>query len=144
MCSLQVQLPGVAHNCRLRVMRGEADDDITQCRSVLRLLSHAMGADHVAGVNLHVEFTGSRSLTSPSASSVAVSPNPRILTVLRREYCSRSTHRSSRLTTLTCKSSIWASFFPIVSFSDLVIVTARAGSNYVIVIEIVIDYAKMV
>ena len=57
-CSLQ--LPGVAHNCRLRVMRGEADDDIARCRSVLRLLSHAMGADHVAGVYLHVEFTGSK------------------------------------------------------------------------------------
>ena len=43
-------------------MRGEADDDIARCQSVLRLLSHAMGEDHVAGVNLHVEFTGSKVL----------------------------------------------------------------------------------
>ena len=62
-CSLQ--LPGVTHNCRLRVMRGEADDDIARCRSVLRLLSHAMGAHQVAGVNLHVEFTGSKVLDEP-------------------------------------------------------------------------------
>ena len=49
------------------------------------------------------------SLTSPSVSSFADSAKPRIRTVLRREYCSRSSQRSSRLTTLTCRSPIWAS-----------------------------------
>ena len=70
------------------------------------------------------------SLTSPSVSSFADSAKPRIRTVLRREYCSRSSQRSSRLTTLTCSSPIWASFLAIVSCSDLVRVTASPRSSW--------------
>ena len=70
------------------------------------------------------------SLTSPSVSSFADSAKPRIRTVLRREYCSRSSQRSSRLTTLTCSSPIWASFLATVSCSDLVRVTASPRSSW--------------
>ena len=49
-------------------------------------------------------FRAARSFTRQSVSSFAVTANPRIHTVLRREYCSSSSHRSSRLTTLTCAS----------------------------------------
>ena len=52
------QLHCVTHNRRLRVMRCEADEDVPMCRTILRPLSHAMGADHVAVGDLDVEFSG--------------------------------------------------------------------------------------
>ena len=39
-------------------MRSEADDDVPRSRSVLRPLSQAIGADHVAVGDLYVEFSG--------------------------------------------------------------------------------------
>ena len=59
------------------------------------------------------------------------SPPPfREFAVLRREYCSSSSHRSSRLPTLTCKSSNWVSFFTVLSISDFVIVTASPRRSW--------------
>ena len=62
-CSLQ--LSGVSHNCRLSVVRGEADDYIARRRTVLGLPPNAMGAHQVAGADLDVELVGSEFLDEP-------------------------------------------------------------------------------
>ena len=65
-----------------------------------------------------------RSFTSPSVSSFALSAMPRIRTVFRRQYCSKSSPRSSTTVSLACNAKIWSSFLAISSLKVVVRVDA--------------------
>ena len=65
MCPLQ--LSGVSHNCRLSVVRREANDYITRCRTVLRLLSHAMGTHYLAPISSATSTISARISSNPGA-----------------------------------------------------------------------------
>ena len=65
-------------------------------------------------------FLAATSLTRPSVSSFRASGMPRIRTVFRREYCSRSSVFSSKPVTLTFNSRISASFFAMMLPKDFV------------------------
>ena len=65
-------------------------------------------------------FLAATSLTRPSVSSFRASGMPRIRTVFRREYCSKSSVFSSKAVTLTFNSRISASFFAMMLPKDFV------------------------
>ena len=69
------------------------------------------------------------SCTIASVFSPAVSGTPLMRTVFRLEYCSKSSHRSSRTPILPCRSTIWASLRASVSANFVVSVVASPRSS---------------
>ena len=120
----------VPHNGILCVVSGERGDDIARCRLVFFLQPDPVSTHDIMGGDLNVKFLLHQlSDYNVGVLTLSFSGIPRILMTFRWEYCSSSSHLSSKLLILLSRALI-SQFCLAVIMSNLpVIVLASPHSS---------------